>query len=128
MKIYTKNPYDYNEVSLRKMKDRHDPSLREMLGDSDTVLLGKYLGLETKADFSKYSEKLTDILNWAKFQTDSEDFNKIIDRVKERLNACPQMSDKRINDVWISVKLDLKREKEVPVDHNGNTKDVKNID
>lgn len=76
--------------------------------------IGKYLGVETGADWSRYYDKVDEITQWAKKRANSEDLNDIAKEVKEALNEAPETNNHRVLDVYLTIKLmgDKKKEKE----------------
>lgn len=121
--IKTNNPYDWNTIVAKRMeknKDTRTPSMAETMLDKEFMLVGKFLGLDGKPDFQKYQDKLREIITWGIERVQSHDTSTIIDALKEKLNASPSMNARRIDDLWVAVKLEqLKQE---PKDFNGNFK------
>ncbi len=72
-------------------------------------MVGKFLGLDTAKEWSQYYDKIFDLYTWAEEKTKSGDVNKIISFLQDKLNASPSMSDRRINDLHVFYKLDLRK-------------------
>lgn len=123
-KLIIGNPYDYNtvaksargfnDISLKRKEDKESltPSIRKLVVDKDFVLVANFLGCTEKNDIYKYADKIRDCITWAINRTQSHDVSVVIDALKEKLNACPAMNSKQIDDLWVAVKLeDLRKEK-----------------
>lgn len=128
-KVYTQNPYklyDWNYLTLEKKKQENKvkltPTAAQLATNFNFILVAKFLGIETKADFNHFYDKVADIVRWAADRTGSNEVHILIDTMKEKLNTCPSMNDRRINDLWIATKLE--KVKEEPKDFNGNRKEI----
>lgn len=125
MRVYIKNPYDYNEVSLKKIKEKNiqlTPTVSAIVQDPILNLIGKFLGIESKADWNEFYDKIFKLWEWAHKETESSNVNTLIDFLKEKINSSPQMSPRRINDLIVRMKLDqLKKPNQ---DFNGNRKEI----
>jgi hypothetical protein len=80
--------------------------------------VGKYFGIQSKADWAKYYDLVNEITLWARQKSGSNDLNKVITAISERLNSTPALNEKRIVDFHIQTKLD--RIEKPSQDYNGN--------
>lgn len=106
MKYYLQNPYDYNSVSLKIRQNKRVPTASELVMDPGFVVIGHFLGIWTKADFSEYYDKIYEIIEWAKEKANSDNLNDITEVLKNRINSTPEMCDRRINDLYASIQLE----------------------
>lgn len=121
MKLIIGNPYDWNYI-VKKNKEKKveiTPTASQVVMDTTCNLVGKFLGIESKPDWNKYYDKVYEIVEWAKERIGSEDVNNLISILKEKLNASPSISDRRINDLYVAIKLEKGMRE---VDYNGNVK------
>jgi hypothetical protein len=129
IKYINGNPYDYNRISLKnhpatrdgviaKKKDTRTPNRSETDLDPEFKLIVQFLGLEGAPDLSKYQDKLRDIMLWGIERTQSHDTPTIIDALREKINACPSMCERRIDDLWAAIKIEQQRQDKV--DYNGH--------
>jgi hypothetical protein len=111
MKVYTYNPfnpYDYNFISLKKQREDKvvlNATQEQIIEDPTYNLIGKFLGVQTKAEWSKYYQKVQEIAEYGKEKAGVNDPSKIRDVLTELVNKSPQLNDKRIDDIYINVRL-----------------------
>lgn len=118
--IGTSNPYDWNSVIAKRMKQKTEdlPTPEFMKLNQDAKMVGQFLGVDTTHDWSAFYDKIWNIYQWARVKTQSEDINKLIGFIQEKLNSTPAMNGKRINDLHIAFKLDSMR----PAEESDKTK------
>ena len=131
LKVITGNPYDWNQIMLKRKQDKkaHEietktirdlpaPELAKM--NRNAHMVAEYIGIDIAREWSKYYDKVWNLYQWGKVKTKSEDINKILNFLSDRLNQAPSMNGRRIDDLFVSYKLDqvrdyeenLKKEKE----------------
>lgn len=101
----TKNPYDYNTISLSKKNVVIDPKASDMIADDLYNSVGKMLGVDTKKEWGLLYDKVFSITEWAKKQVKSNDKNKIIKHIMNTANKVPSFGNRRINDFYVYINL-----------------------
>lgn len=102
------SPYDYNSISLAR-KVEYTPTADEMLTNPTYNTVGKFLGVDTIHDWSKYSDKVKVLVDWAEAKTGTKDMNGIMNFLNGALNAAPSfgMHSKRIDQLYLYAKLNM---------------------
>lgn len=111
------NPYSWNYV-VQKQKEKFNerkitPQMEEMLTTPLYNQIGKFFGINTKAEWGQYYPDVFEVTEWAKEKTKSEDPGTIVQKLTEVINNSPTLNDKRIKDVLIQIRLgntDYKKE------------------
>lgn len=101
-KIITKNPYNYNTVSLKK---RYLPAPEQMRASPQYNMIGKFLGVEIH-EWSKYYDKIFSLTEWAKEKSGLNETNDLMSWLGEQVNKTPSLSNKRIEDLYIFSKME----------------------
>ncbi len=102
------SPYDYNSISLNKQVD-YTPTADQMITDPVYNTIGKFLGVDTLHDWSKYSDKVKTLVDWAQVKTGKKDMQGIMDFLSGALNAAPSfgMNNKRIDQLYIYARMNM---------------------
>lgn len=125
MRVYTYDPYSYNAISLKKNREDKYPvnaNAGSMIADPVSNLIGKFLGINTKLEWSEQYDKVFEIVKWAREKTGKDDAPSLVEHIKKVINESPQMNNRRIDDIMVQVKLDRLKKQEEPykVDYNGH--------
>lgn len=102
------SPYDYNSISLSKKND-YMPTADQMILNPTYNSVGKFLGVDTLHDWSKYNDKVKTLVDWAETKTGSKDINSIMNFLNGALNAAPSfgMNNKRIDQLYLYAKVNM---------------------
>lgn len=102
-KVYTENPYDYNSVSLKPKEGniQIDKSAEEMLVDPTYNTIGKLFGIDTIHDWGKYYEKIYNITEWAKDETQTDDVGSLVEWIANKTKELPNLGAKNIDNLFI---------------------------
>lgn len=107
--IKDSNPFSWNSVIAARMEKKVKlmPSAEVLLTNPTANFLGKYLGLDNAREWNQNYDKIFHILEWAKKKANgSDDPKKLIRIINEKLESCPTMSLRRIDDLLINIKLE----------------------
>jgi hypothetical protein len=106
----TASPFDYNTVALSRKND-YMPSADQMITNPTYNTVGKFLGVDTIHDWSKYSDKVKTLVDWAEIKTGKKDINAIMHFLNGALNAAPSfgMNNKRIDQLFLYAKLNMNK-------------------
>lgn len=103
-RVYTKNPYSYNEVSLKRLQ-KITPSAEALVSQPLYNAVGKILGLDTAKEWNQNYDKVFKIAEWAKEKTKTEDILKILKYISSQARSVPSMGSRRIDDIYIHIGL-----------------------
>lgn len=103
-------PFDYNAISLDRKVD-YTPTADEMITNPVYNTVGKFLGVDTIHDWSKYSDKVKTLVDWAEVKTGKKDMNSVMDFLNGALNAAPSfgMNNKRIDQLYLYAKINMNK-------------------
>lgn len=103
--------YDYNTIALDKKLDTRIATPSENLLDPTINVVGKFLGVDTHHEWSKYSDKLSTIVMWAKEKAKTDDIEKILTWLDKTSNNVPSfgMSNKKIDQLYLYARLQLNK-------------------
>lgn len=105
VKVFTKDPYKFNSVSLKKSEVVATPTASQMATDPLYSAIGKVLGVDVAKEWNKYYDKVYEIANWAKRKTKTSDMTKIIKFITDQERRIPSFGARRIDDIHIYVNL-----------------------
>lgn len=100
-KVHTKNPYDYNTISLNRQQPI-TPTANQMISDPLYNSVGKLLGLDTTKEWNQYYDKVYTISEYAKKKAKK---GKILDYIRNLSTTVPSMGSRRIDDIYIHINL-----------------------
>jgi hypothetical protein len=104
-RVFNQNPYGYNTVVKRTPPSTQTPTATQMIATPLYNQVGKLLGVDNVHEWSKYYDKVYEIIEWAKHKTNETDPNKISSWIYKQLNVAPSMGNKKIDDVYIFSKM-----------------------
>ena len=107
-KVYTKDPYAYNSVSLEKKEKAVNPGAEALLTNPIYNTIGKFLGVDMTHDWGRYADKVYVITEWAKTKTKSDDLNRLIKWIGDRAKSVPNLGNKVIDNLYIYARLSMK--------------------
>ena len=103
-RVYTKDPYAYNEVSLKKDTE-FSLTAQNMITDPLYNMVGKSLGVDTIHDWNRYYDKVQEIVEWAKKETGYKDKDLLVSWIYGQVGKTTSLGAKRIDDLYIYSKL-----------------------
>lgn len=104
-RVYTKNPFDFNSVSLKKREENIvSRSAEAMITDPLYNTAGKVLGVDTIHDWNRYYDKVNAIVDWAKKETNLEG-EQLIQWIYEQSQKANRLGSNKIDDVYIYAKF-----------------------
>jgi len=108
VKVYTKNPYDYNEISLKKEKVPVplNKTASELIVDPVYNTIGKFLGVDTAHDWSKYYDKVYTIVEWAKLKN-GDNVKEIMKWLDNKAKTLPSVGSKTLDNLYIFARMKL---------------------
>ena len=108
VKTLPKNPYDYNEVSLKKEKVFTAPNktASDLIVDPVYNTIGKFLGVDTVHDWGKCYDKVYTIVEWAKLKT-GDDVNAIMKWLDNKAKTLPSVGSKTLDNLYIFARMKL---------------------
>jgi hypothetical protein len=111
-KVYTENPYGYNQVSLKKEKAPVPPTqtANQMIMNPTYNSIGKFLGVDTIHDWNKHYDKVYMITEWAKTKT-GDNKVKIMKWLSTQAKRLPSIGNKTIDNLYIFARMKLMKEK-----------------
>ncbi len=103
-------PYDYNSLALDAPVERV-ATADETVMDPTYNLVGKFLGVDTRSDWSKYSDKVQTIVKWAKEKSGAKDLQALVNWISGAANIAPSfgMNHKKIDQLFLYAKLQLSK-------------------
>jgi len=110
VKVYTSNPYAYNEVAkkIHKSLSATNQTANQMITNPTYNSIGKFLGVDTLHDWGRYYDKVYLITEWAKTKV-GDDNMKITKWLTGKLNQVPSMGARRIDDLYIAARLETEK-------------------
>lgn len=125
MQLIIGDPYDWNTIMLKKKYEKKAgqlelkriaslPSPEMAKINSNAKLVGQWLGIDIAREWSQHYDRVWDLYQYAKIKTNSEDINKIIGFLSDKLNQCPSMNGRRIDDLYVAFRLDSMKPVEEP--------------
>lgn len=113
-RVFTANPYGYNTVAKNTPVTTQTPTATQMISTPVYNQVGKLLGVDTVHEWSKYYDKVFEIVEWAKAKTKESDPEKLSSWIYKQLNSAPSMGNKKIDDVYVFSKMGtIKRDKPI---------------
>ncbi len=111
-KVYTENPYGYNQVSLKKEKAPVPPvqTAAQMIINPTYNSIGKFLGVDTIHDWNKSYDKVYMITEWAKEKVGGNTI-KIMRWLSNQARRLPNLGNKTIDNLYIFARMKLMKEK-----------------
>ena len=113
MIIKTSNPFDYNSVVAKQTENKVKltPTAQGLLENPTANFLGKWLGLNNKTEWNQNYDKVQVIYDWAKKKANGSNDPQYLSLIlKEKLNTSPEMAERRIDDLYINIRLEERRE------------------
>lgn len=107
-KVHTKNPYDYNTVSLNKdQRAVTTPTASAMITNPEYNTVGKFLGVDTLHEWNKDYDKVYEIVKWAKAKSGAEDTTQLVQWLNGALQFVPSLSTnhKKIDQLFLYSKM-----------------------
>ena len=107
-KVYTENPYGYNEVSLKKDRNPVPPTqtANEMILNPTYNAIGKFLGVDTVHDWNKSYDKVYMITEWAK-KSVGDNKIKIMRWISNQVKKLPNIGNKNIDNLYIFARMKM---------------------
>jgi hypothetical protein len=99
-KVYNKNPYDYNTISLNR-EYKITPTASQMVANPLYNAVGKSLGIDAAKEWNQYYDKIYKITEWARERTKTDEVEKIIRYLATAANKAPSMGARRIDDIYV---------------------------
>jgi hypothetical protein len=101
-----KDPFSYNNISLNKKEPLINPTLsaRQLITNATYNKAAEILGVDNVREWGVYSRKVQEIVDWAKTKSKLEG-DELVNWIYNRLQKTPQITDRRINDLYIVTKL-----------------------
>lgn len=103
-RVYKEDPYTFNYNSLKRVES-FTPTASQMVADPLYNSVGKVLGLDNTKEWNQYYDKVYEIAEWARKKVKTKKIDKIIKYVSEQASRVPQMGSRRIDDLYIYIKL-----------------------
>jgi hypothetical protein len=108
-RVYTQNPYSFNAVSLRKKEVKLMPSAEQMLTDSTYNAVGRFLGVDTHREWNKNSDRVYEIVEWAKKKSGESDTMKIVRFINRYRNLVPSLAERHLDNLYLYAHQQLKK-------------------
>jgi len=107
-RVYAKNPYDYNSVSLKKEKVSITPSqtANQLIINPTYNAIGKFLGVDMLHEWDKYYDKVYTIVEWAKLRT-GDNIHEIMKWLDHKARTLPSVGNKTIDNLYIFARMKL---------------------
>jgi hypothetical protein len=112
-RVYTENPYSFNQVAKRIVQKRHieatpTQSADQLITHPTYNTVGKFLGVDTVHDWNKYANKVYEIVEWAKFKSGEDDISKLLKWIGQKSKSVPSFGQaKRIEELYLFAHLEL---------------------
>jgi len=107
-KVYTKDPYSFNEVSLKKDETPVPPTqtASQMILNPTYNSIGKFLGVDTVHDWNKNYDKVYMITEWAKTKVGDNKI-KIMRWLSTQARRLPSLGNKNIDNLYIFARMKM---------------------
>lgn len=118
VKVFTKDPYDYNSISLKKEPVQRTLTAPEMIANPVYNHMAKFLGVDTKHDWESVYDKVYVITEWAKQESGIADPQELSEWVSKANRYVPTLlvgsTDaisiaKRVDEFYLYAKSKLKK-------------------
>jgi len=114
-RVYTENPYSFNQV-VKRMAEKKRASVvatqtsEQMITNPTYNTVGKFLGVDTVHEWNKYSDRVFEIVEWAKWKSGTDDLTKLIRWIGEKSRSVPSFGQaKRIEELYLFAHLELNK-------------------
>lgn len=110
-RVFTENPFSFNAVAKRQAEKRMEqrveasPTATQMITDPLYNRVGKSLGVDTIHEWGLNYDKVYEIVELAKQKSGITDPNRLAEWIYNRTSQAPSLGSKRINDVYIYLKM-----------------------
>jgi hypothetical protein len=104
-KVYTKDPYAYNSVSLKKTEVAITPTASQMATNPLYNAVGKILGIDLAREWNEYYDKVYEISEWARKKTKTDNIKNIVRFIVDYESRVPSFGSRRINDMSVFIGL-----------------------
>ena len=107
-KVYTKDPYSFNEVSLKKDETPVPPTqtASQMILNPTYNSIGKFLGVDTVHGWNKDYDKVHMITEWAKTNVGDNKI-KIMRWLSTQARRLPSLGNKNIDNLYIFARMKM---------------------
>lgn len=116
VKVYTENPYSYNAVALRKDKPVYPTlSADQLIVNPLYSSIGRFLGVDMRHDWSRYSDKVHLITEWAINETGNKRVENLMAWISKKAKTLPkvreeqEMPENAIDNLYLFAKLALNK-------------------
>lgn len=116
VKVYTENPYSYNAVALRKDKPVYPTlSADQLIVNPLYSSIGRFLGVDMRHDWNRYSDKVLLITDWAIQETGNNKTENLMAWISKKAKDLPKVRDeqevpeKAIDNLYLFAKLALQK-------------------
>lgn len=103
-KVITDDPFGYNTISLKKKDIGLTQSASDLATDPEYSGAGRILGIDMAHDWGRYYDKVFKVVEIARKKTGFKG-DKLIKWIYQKSNQAPQISNKRIEDLYIYLNI-----------------------
>lgn len=108
------DPFSYNFISMghSNVDNIPTPAASDVIIDPHCHAVGVSLGLDRPKDWNKNYDKVHLITEWAKERSGLKDPMEIVKYIGEVINKVPSLGANRMNDLYIHIKMGIKKGKD----------------
>lgn len=103
-KTVINDPFNYNTISLKKRDVGLTQSASDLAANPEYSGAGRALGIDMAHDWGKYYDKVFSVVEIARKKTGLSG-DKLIKWIYQKSNSAPQISNKKIEDLYIYLNI-----------------------